>query len=267
MGRNVLAGSRALAAIGMLLGATAVSAESDWHWQGNLYGWFPDLNGQVAFTDAGNGTDVTVPIETLLDKLQFTGQVSLFGSKERWGFGVDTVFMNLGDSQEQTRQLFFNGNPLPADVTARIDFDLKALIFTAVATYRLGDAGQGSDLYFGLRQLSIEAELGWQLSSNFVGIPELAAGAVSRDGEVLDAIIGIRGSPRFGAAQQWTVPYFLDMGTGDSDFSWHSMIGVGYKLGDGDLVLGWRHLDYDVEADVLRSINFDGPMLGYSFSW
>jgi hypothetical protein len=42
------------------------------------------------------------------------------------------------------------------------------------------------------------------------------------------------------------VPYYLDVGTGESDFTWQAMTGLGYSWKSVDVNAAWRYLDYDV---------------------
>ncbi len=39
----------------------------------------------------------------------------------------------------------------------------------------------------------------------------------------------------FGAGHAWSVPYYLDVGTGDSDLTWQGLLGLAYSFGWGDL--------------------------------
>jgi hypothetical protein len=61
---------------------------------------------------------------------------------------------------------------------------------------------------------------------------------------------------------------YLDAGTGDSDFTWQAMAGVGYQFDWGATVLSWRHLDYEMESDAtIENFAFSGVLLGVTFRW
>jgi hypothetical protein len=69
-----------------------------------------------------------------------------------------------------------------------------------------------------------------------------------------DAIVGVKGRASLGAEGNWYVPYYLDVGKGDSDLTWQGVVGV------------WRYLDYDIGDDKpITSIDFNGPALGVTF--
>jgi len=65
---------------------------------------------------------------------------------------------------------------------------------------------------------------------------------------------------------KWFAPFHVDVGTGDSDLTWQLLAGVGYVFSWGDLLLVYRHLDYDQKhGDLLEGLRLSGPALGASF--
>ena len=56
------------------------------------------------------------------------------------------------------------------------------------------------------------------------------------------------------------------MGTGDSDFTWQGMVGLGYRFDSVEVAGFWRYLDHDIGDDTpITSIDFNGPALGVTF--
>ena len=79
---------------------------------------------------------------------------------------------------------------------------------------------------------------------------------------------GTEGQAFLGSGQRWFLPWYLDAGTGDSDFTWQAMAGVGYQFDWGATVLSWRHLDYEFESDAtFENLSFSGVLLGVTFRW
>ena len=87
---------------------------------------------------------------------------------------------------------------------------------------------------------------------------------ISASDDVWDDIVGVRGQVPL--AKNWYVPYYGDIGTGDSKFTWQFMTGVGYKFKSFDAVLGYRYLywDFDDRA-VFDNLDINGPYAGVKF--
>ena len=76
----------------------------------------------------------------------------------------------------------------------------------------------------------------------------------------------MKGQVKFGEDKKWFVPYYLDVGTGDSDLTWQAMLGAGYAFDWGDLVAVWRYLDYDMPSgDLIESLDANGAAIGVTF--
>ena len=64
------------------------------------------------------------------------------------------------------------------------------------------------------------------------------------------------------------MPYYLDVGTGESDLTWQAFGALGYSFKWGDIVAGWRYLDYDFKSSSkVEKVNFNGPLVGVAFHW
>ena len=83
------------------------------------------------------------------------------------------------------------------------------------------------------------------------------------------AIVGGKGRFAFGGARKWSLPYYSDIGTSDSDLTRQSVVlGLAYSFGWGDLSLAWRYLDYDLNAgSPIADLNFTGPAVDATFRW
>ena len=61
----------------------------------------------------------------------------------------------------------------------------------------------------------------------------------------------------------WYIPYYFDIGTGNSDLTWQGMLGVSYRFGWGEIMLSYRYLYYDMdESKLFEDLTFKGPALG-----
>ena len=65
---------------------------------------------------------------------------------------------------------------------------------------------------------------------------------------------------------RWFVPYYADVGGGNSKFTWQAIVGVGYSFGWGDLIAAWRYLDYEFKSgEPPQTMTFNGVAVGASF--
>jgi hypothetical protein len=121
------------------------------------------------------------------------------------------------------------------------------------------------DLLGGVRYFSFESETEWDLRVAFSGPGGRVfakSGSVDVEKDLLDAIVGARGRILLGDGR-FSLPFYLDLGTGSSDLTWQGMFGIAYSWSWGDLTLAYRHLAYDQSDDkLLQDLEFSGPALG-----
>jgi hypothetical protein len=249
--------------------ATPAVETNDWQFGASIYFWFPNIAGETAFPNVGNG-EFQVDIENVLDNLQFALMGTFDARKGRWGFLTDAIYMDVGSSQTGGRDYLIGGIQVPVTATGTVDFDLKSLIWTLAGYYRAIDqAGHTLDVVGGARVLDVEQKVNWNITGNIGAMPpSYRTGAGEASLTNWDVIIGLRGRFAFGAQKSWFMPYYLDVGTGDSDFTWQGIAGIGYAFHWGEVVADWRYLDYDLASDsAISDMNFSGPGLAATFRW
>jgi hypothetical protein len=178
--------------------------------------------------------------------------------------------LDVGASRSQTRGLTVGGRPLPAAVTAAAKLDLDTVIWTLGGSYRIVASPAATfDVLAGARLAALDTTLKWQFTGNFgpiVAPPQ--SGSIESSADQLDGIVGVKGQLTLGADRKWIVPFYFDVGTGDSELTWQALAGIGYAFGWGDLNVAWRYLDYDLESGApIADLNFNGPALGATFRW
>jgi hypothetical protein len=249
-------------------GAASAQAD-DWKFQGAVYGYFPSISGKTTFPPNGGSASASVDIDAILDNLKFTFMGSLEARKGAWGAYTDVIYLDVGGSQTDVRSLALGG-VVPAGETATVNLDLKGWAWTVAGSYRaLTDADFTADIVFGVRQLDVKPKLGWQFGGN-VGSIALQDRAGNREATLnnWDAIIGVKGRAAFGENNRWFVPYYLDVGTGASRFTWQAYAGLGYSFGTWDVLGAWRYLSYDFKSqEVLDGLAFNGPGIAVVFRW
>jgi len=261
----------ALAVIAALAAAApavsqAEGASDDWRFTTTIYGWLPSIDGDLAIP-ADNGVSLGVNPSDILDALNFTFMGALEADKGRWGVATDVIYLNLGSSKKNFRDFTIGEQELPATATAKVDLDISGWLWTLGGSYLvIDDPSHPMKLLAGARMLNLGTDLKWRIEGDITGIPLPGRnGKADASDTVWDAIVGLKGRVNFGDEGKWFVPYYVDVGTGDSNFTWQGITGLGYAFGWGDLVGVWRYLDYDEISDNVDSITFDGAAVGVTF--
>ena len=222
------------------------AASEEWEFILELYGWLPDIE----VTSAG-GTDVKIDIETIVENLDLIVFTTFGARKKGWHFMADVIYMDISDDPDQNL----------GRLLQLTDIEMKAWVFNPFVSYEIFGSKKGSfQLLAGARFLDIEVELGLKTR------PPLDPGKSdgSFDDNVWDGVVGIRGF--YNLTDRWFVPYRVDVGTGDTDYTWHVLAGIGYKFDSFKMLAGYRHLEWEFEDDAaLKDLQVSGPIVGAIF--
>ncbi len=250
--------------------AQAQAAADAWQFEATLYGWFPAIGGSTSFPDGGGGPSIDVSAKQVIDALKFAFMGSLQATRGQWGLWNDLVYADFGADKSGTRDFHVGQRDLPADVTADLGLDIKSWIWTVAGTYSLAATPAGTmDLLAGARLLDMDQTLRWTFSGNIAGHPLPArTGSATVSVSNWDAVVGVKGRANLGNDGKWFLPYYLDVGGGQSKSTWQIMGGVGYQFGWGSLLATWRYLDYNFKSDSkVDSLDFNGVAIGASFKF
>jgi hypothetical protein len=245
------------------------ATDTDWQFRAIIYGYLPSLSGSTSFPS--DGTSVGVSTDQILSSLKFAFMGSLDAQKGSWGAYTDLIYLSLGQSKSGTRDLTVGGIQLPGGITADVSLDIKGWLWTVAPKYQLlSDPQRGTlDLFAGTRLLDLSEKLAWNFSGN-VG-PFVGPGRQGSNEQSLnnwDAIAGVKGRLLLGPAHAWFVTYYLDLGTGASDFTGQGILGAGYTFRWGDVIGAWRYLHYDFKSgNAIESLTLSGPAIGFAFRW
>lgn len=261
----------ALALAGSLpLSAQAQSAPDALKWNATIYGWFPSIGGSTSFPATGSGPSIDVSSQQVIDALKMTFMGSLDVHQGKWGAFTDLVYADFGADKTKSRDFTVGHEQIPVGVDATLNLDVKTWIWSLAGLYNLADKPEGTaDLLFGARMLDMEQTLGWSISGTVPGLPPAAnTGSATASINQWDAIVGVKGRINLGTDRKWFLPYYLDVGTGESRLTWQVAAGLGYQFGWGSVIAAWRYLDYDFKSDmVVRSFNLNGGMIGVQFGF
>lgn len=269
----VLQITAALFAIGAFVsgpatGQTPTQTQSDaWKFDAYIYGYFPQLGGSVTFP-SGTTANLTVDADKVIRNLKFAAMGWIAAQKGPWGMFTDLIYADVGGSKSATRDINIGGITIPAGITADATLDVKSTLWTLAGSYRLVSTPEaGFDLFAGARYLDLKQNLGWQFSADvgpFVGPGRQGSSEVSVTN--WDAIVGAKGRFNFGERREWYLPYYVDVGTGQSKLTWQAFTGLGYAFSWGDVIGVWRYIDYRFDKEN-ASFKMNGPAIGVGFHW
>jgi len=253
--------------------ALAQSQADDWKFRAQIYLWAPSISGQTNFPVSTGGYAVNADFSDVLENLEFAFMGTLEARQGRWGVLTDFIYLNFRSDKSATRDLTISGPggviQIPANATADANLGLRGWQWALAGTYALIDRpGYELQALGGLRMLKMDTSLSWNFTSNIGGLPPtVRSGSAIDKSTWWDAIIGVRGRANLGDSK-WFVPYYLDVGTGETDLTWQAMAGIGYAFRWGEITAAYRHLSYDFASnDALKDLSFSGPLVSVGFSW
>jgi len=281
--RNLIAYSVAGAALLAFANARAQADANEWQYSLTPYIWLPVIDGALNYgPPPGGGGDPNVEVGPTdwLDLLNFAVLVN--GSARKDDFVIFSDFVYLSMETTDSSVLSVDDTNLVAGALGLVPVDaslalgtkseLDGITWTIAAGYRIEDTGTSTmDAFAGVRYFGVDVSTRWNLTSEITtpgGTTVLPAqGSVSGDVDLWDGIIGVRGHFDL-ASEKLSVPYYLDVGTGQSDLTWQAMAGISWAFGFGDLLVLYRHLEYDEgSGDLMQSFSFSGPVVGARFNF
>lgn len=272
---------RASAVLAFAAGATMTNAafaqsaqapwnDGTWRFAATIYAYLPSIGGEMAFPSRVSDGSVNVNADKLLDSLNFAFMGTFDAHKGRWGVFTDLMYLDVSGSKSQTRDFQIGNVGLPTSVTGDLDLKLKGLAWTIAGEYQIASGREFNvDVLAGARLLDMKPRLSWSLSGDVSTIPIAGRGGSHEiEANNWDGIVGLKGRYAFGDNLQWYVPFYADVGAGNSDLTWQAAAGLGYAFSWGDVVAMWRYLAYNMKSgQPVSDLNFNGPMIGVVFHW
>ena len=257
--------------------AVADDDADSWQFKLTPYIWLPTIGGQLNYDlpPSGGAPQIDVGPTDWLELLN--GVFLLHGEarKERFFVFADVVYLGLESDNDRVLSVApGNGDRIPIDVSLNLDTktDLDGFTMTLAGGFNVhSDEASSTDLFAGARYFGMDTKTSWNLSADIElpGGGEVLSrqGTIESDLESWDAIIGIKGHRRIGNGK-WSLPYYLDVGTGDSDLTWQAIAGASYAYNWGDLIISYRHFEYDGgPGGLMEEFSFSGPVIGGRFSF
>jgi hypothetical protein len=243
-------------------------AAGTWRYGASLYLYLPTLSGKSSAPADSNGTPIGVSAEQIVDSLKFTLMGSFEAHNGRWGVFTDAMYLNLGGSKQQSRDFTIGRAEAPAGATADLDWDFKGLIWTLAGEYRvLAGPKLTLDALAGVRRFDVQTTSSWSITGNLGPLlPSGRTGNAETSVTALDGIVGVKGRMKLDG--RWSVPFYLDVGAGDSELTWQALAGISYAFEWGELTAAWRYLAYEMKAGKsFTDVSFNGPLIGATWRW
>jgi len=233
----------------LLCGYDAALARSGgWENMVKIYGWYAGIDGTARFPDASGG-NIEVEASDVIDNLEFAMMAQYEGGIDRWRMIVDVVYLDVGSSGDVDTRAGL----------ANVDLGIISWLVNAGVGYDFVQSDKAvAGLVGGVRYLSLDIDVDATLQSG------LRLTNPSRSESITDGFVGFKGQVMFN--DHWFLPYYADIGTGGSDYSYQLFAGIGYKFGWGNIELGYRHIYFELDdGKVMDSLQVSGPLLGVGF--
>jgi len=243
----------------------ATEESSSWKHKLSVYGWLPSLNGKITFTipdlpsvpgEPGEPGDGGTATSSFLDKLDMVFMGTYEVRKEKWSFLIDTIYLKMSDSQEDSVTLPPVLDQPPLQVYSEQELTMWFLDF--YAGYNTIDTNNFTlDIIAGMRYFYFGVDAAFAINDRDISI--------SPSIEFYDALIGIKGEVNL--SENWYVPYKFDIGRGDSKLTWQTEASIGYRFNWGDILATYRYIHYDKDASsgLIHKVDVYGPKLGLVF--
>jgi opacity protein-like surface antigen len=240
------------AAIPISASAEEIAQPQGWQFGADIYMWISGMGGETA-----GGDTIDVPFDTLIENLDFTYMGAFHARNGKLHLSTDVIYMDL-EGDNSGRVTLPGGNEIKAEATVKF----QSWIVTPAVGYSVLDTERvRMEVLAGARYLYMKPELEFDIT----GPLDSRGNDISTSGDIWDGIVGIRGEMNL--AENWYVPYYADLGTGDSDYTWQAMAGVGYRINRMvDVVAAYRYLEWKFEDNkVFDTLNISGPLVGLRF--
>jgi hypothetical protein len=236
--RNSIAlASIVLTSLILLVATPAAEAQyEDSGFDASVYLWYADVGGQSI-----TGRTFDVDASDLIDDMEF-GIMALFEARMgKWSLLGDVIYLDL-ESRE-----------------SGITVNMENWIVSPGVGYNLAWTENARlDIIGGARYVNMRTELDF---TSLVGGLRLSG----RE-EIWDGIVGLRGNVSLGG--NWRVPFYFDVGAGDSDLTWQALGGLAYQFNSIDLFAGYRHIEWAMDGGrVLDDLDISGPYAGLRFKF
>jgi len=242
-----------LLAAGLPIAAAEDSADDKWTFRGEAYLWAPAIKGHTSAADL-----IDIQFSDIFENLGIAAMGTLAARKDKVTLFTDLIYLDIEGDYKST------ANIIHRPIETRVDAEMNAFIATLGGAYAFMETDNTVlDAFAGARYLWVKTDLDFDIGQK---ISESA----SLSGHVWDGIVGMRGQTRLN--DKWSLTYFGDVGTGQSDLTWQALGAFSYKFEKFEGVLGYRYLRWNFEEGKALGEDYDnlyvtGPYAGVKFDF
>lgn len=227
--------------------------KNKWEFDATIYLWATDIGGSTSpSSELLPGGSFDIEVDDIIDNLNMTFMGGVVARKNRWSIITDVIFLGVDNDKDSTIP-----TSLGVPASASVGMDIDTWILGAEVGYDVVNADKGElAIVGGLRYATMDVDVTIGIQGQQV--------AQSQSEDLLDGVVGVRG--RINLNENWYLPYYADIGAGDSDLTWQALAGIGYQFGWGDIKLVYRYLGYEMEDEnLLQDLDISGFALGFTY--
>jgi hypothetical protein len=259
------------AAAALLPASAAADPEStdSWQFEASPYLYLPWVSLKVQLPNGVSSSSDVAPNE-LLNHFKMGALGAFDVQKGPWGALTDVLYLDVGAAQGTTRSFTIGRRELPLDISANISIDLKTTLWTLAGTYRVvANPLATLDVLAGTRLLDIRVEERWYLSGSLGPIPLPGrSGSGEASGDQWNGIVGTKARLSIFPDRKWFMPFYADVGTGESKLTWQASTGFGYLFNWGEISATWRYIDYtNKSGKPVQDLSMSGAQIAAAFRW
>ena len=247
----------------LALAAPLTSQAGEWEYSLTPYLWLPTISVDSKNVDE-SGNDLDVGPTDYLEALDFGFMMAGEARKDKLVLKGDFMYLDFSVDEKEVKTPIVTAD---ASLTGFVPTLLAGMNVIETDNYHM-------DILAGWRRADLE----------FSVDATVTLGPINRGDRVVDLdmayddfLLAVNGQYDF-AGSNWSMPYYADIGAGDSDLTWQAMIGLDYAFDSWKLHMNYRHLDYDfgdVSGTVLSKsvvaedieMVFSGPSIGAKFEF
>lgn len=232
--------------------AAESSSPDEWNLSGGIYLWGTAIGGET-----GRGNDMDITFDDLIKNLDMAFMGNLEARHGKWLVAADLFYADISASGAHGFAA-----PNAGEVGLGGSVSTTLTIFTPTVGYNLIDSKTGSlDGFVGVQAANLDVAA--KITS--VGPAGGRYVKASDTYEQFDGIVGVKG--KLNLEGNWSLPYYLDVGAGDSDLTWQTFGGIDYKMDRMNLYAGYRYLEWTLNEKVVDNMNLSGPIVGVNYNF